>query len=90
MSHVHGTTTVAVRVHARASVARRSWDGQTLAVWVVEPPANGAANDAVIKAVAQWLHVPRSAVSLRSGRSARIKLIAVDADVELPAPDTRP
>jgi uncharacterized protein YggU (UPF0235/DUF167 family) len=58
-----------------------------LSVWVREPPADGAANAAVIHAVAQWLHVPNHAVRLRSGRSGRMKLIEVAADIKLPSPD---
>lgn len=75
------------RVHARATVARRSWDGNILSLWVLEPPARGAANAAVIAAVAQWLQVPRREVRLRSGRSGHIKLIEVDANIKLPSPD---
>jgi uncharacterized protein len=87
MSRVRGTTTVAVRVHPKASRARRSWDGHTLSLWVLEPPAGGAANAAVLKAVAQWLGVPRSAIAIRTGQSGRSKLIEITAGVELPPAD---
>jgi len=80
-------TTVAVRVHPGATVSRRAWDGNTLSVWVLEAPADGAANAAVIRAVAQWLHVPKRTVTLRSGHSGRLKLIEVAADIKLPCPD---
>lgn len=80
-------TTIAVRVHPKATVARRVWDGNMLSLWVREPPTGGAANAAVICAVAQWLHVPNDAVRLRSGRSGRMKLIEVVADIKLPPRD---
>ena len=80
-------TTVAVRVHSKATVARRVWDGNMLSLWVREPPTDGAANAAVICAVAEWLHVPNHAVRLRSGRSGRMKFIQVGADVKLPPAD---
>jgi uncharacterized protein YggU (UPF0235/DUF167 family) len=79
--------TIVARVHPRATVARRAWDGNTLSVWVLEAPTNGAANAAVIRAVAQWLQVPKSTVALRSGQSGRLKLIEVAADIKLPSPD---
>ena len=75
------------RVHPRATVARRSWDGNTLSLWVLESPARGAANAAVITAVAQWVQVSRREVRLRSGRSGRIKLIEIPANIKLPPPD---
>jgi len=80
-------TTVAVRVHPKAATARRTWDGNTLSLWVLEPPARGAANAAVVTAVAQWLQVQRREVRVRSGRSGRTKLIEVAAEITLPAPD---
>ncbi|MFI5287486.1 MAG: DUF167 domain-containing protein [Candidatus Dormibacteria bacterium] len=76
-----------MRVHPKAATVRRIWDGNTLSLWVLEPPERGAANAAVITAVAQWLHVSRRAVRMRSGRSGRTKLIEVVAEITLPAPD---
>ena len=80
-------TTVAVRVHPKAAAVRRAWDGKTLSLWVLEPPERGAANAAVVTAVAEWLQVPRREVRMRSGRSGRTKLIEVVAEITLPAPD---
>jgi len=54
---------------------------------VLEPPERGAANAAVVTAVAQWLQVPRREVRMRSGRSGRTKLIELVAEITLPAPD---
>jgi uncharacterized protein YggU (UPF0235/DUF167 family) len=79
-------TTVAVRVHPKAAAVRRAWDGKTLSL-VLEPPERGAANAAVVTAVAQWLQVPRREVRMRSGRSGRTKLIELVAEITLPAPD---
>jgi uncharacterized protein YggU (UPF0235/DUF167 family) len=80
-------TTVTVRVHPKAAAVRRAWDGKPLSLWVLEPPARGAANAAVVTAVAQWLEVPRRGVRMRSRRSGRIKLIEVVAEITLPALD---
>lgn len=48
-------------------------------------PADGAANAALVKLLAKTLGVPKSALGLASGASARIKTIRVEADL---APDT--
>jgi uncharacterized protein (TIGR00251 family) len=71
---------ITVRVHPRASRAKTSWNGEQLEVWVTAPPVRGAANMAVLKAVADHLKVPVSAVSVRSGAKARTKVIEVRAD----------
>ncbi len=68
---------ITVRVHPRASRAKTSWNGDVLDVWVTAPPVEGAANEAVLKAIAKELHVPLSAVSVRSGAGSRTKLVDV-------------
>lgn len=64
-----------VRVHAKAARSRLEWDGMQLEVWVHEPAANGAANAAVLRAVARWLEVAPSTLKLIRGATSRIKLI---------------
>jgi uncharacterized protein YggU (UPF0235/DUF167 family) len=51
-------------------------DGRLL-LRVNAPPAGGAANDAAIRLVAKTLALPRSAVRLVTGHTARNKLIEV-------------
>ncbi len=68
---------ITVRVHPRASRAKTSWNADVLEVWVTEPPVEGAANEAVLNAIAKELRVPRSAVSVRSGLGSRTKLVDV-------------
>ena len=69
---------VTVRVHPRASRARAAWNGEVLEVWVNAPPIGGAANAAVLLAVAEVLRVPASSVALRSGGRGRTKVVDVD------------
>jgi uncharacterized protein YggU (UPF0235/DUF167 family) len=83
---VSGRTRVTVRVHPRARTERLEWDGSMLELWVREPPADGRANAAVVRAVAQWTGVPPSRVALVSGAAARRKLIEIEGEVGLPAP----
>jgi len=68
---------ITVRVHPRASRPKASWNGTVLEVWVNAAPVGGAANKAVLKAVADMLDVPVSAVTLRSGARGRTKMIEV-------------
>jgi uncharacterized protein len=48
-----------------------------LEVWVSAPAAEGAANRAVLEAVAEELGVAPSKVRLRSGARSRTKLVEV-------------
>ncbi len=78
---------IAVRAHARASQPRLRWDGEALDVWVNAPPAAGAANRAIIKAIADWLDVPPSSTHLVAGERGRSKLVQVDGIEALPLSD---
>ena len=83
---VSGRTRLTVRVHPRARTERLEWDGSTLQLWVREPPADGRANAAVIRAVARWADVAPSRVAIVSGAAARHKLVEIDREDALPAP----
>jgi len=69
---------VSVRVHPRASRARTQWDGTTLELWVTAPAVEGAANRAVLDAVAAWAGVRPSAVRLAAGERSRSKVVEID------------
>ncbi|MCS7295650.1 MAG: DUF167 domain-containing protein [Chloroflexota bacterium] len=71
---------ITVAVTPRASRARIEWDGELLRAWVTAPPAEGAANAALIALVAESLGVSRRAVRIASGASARRKLLEVDLE----------
>lgn len=75
---------VSVVVHPRSSRARLEWDGDQLQLWVTHPPVANAANAAVIRAVSDWLGVPRSAVHLVAGLHGRRKLVDVEGVTALP------
>jgi uncharacterized protein YggU (UPF0235/DUF167 family) len=68
---------LAVRAHPGASRTSAAWDGAVLHVWVTARAVEGAANRALIKAVADALGVRRSAVSLVAGERSREKRIEV-------------
>jgi uncharacterized protein YggU (UPF0235/DUF167 family) len=81
---VSGRTRLAVRVQARARTERLKWDGATLELWVREPPADGRANAAVVRAVARWARVAPSQVATVSGATARHKLVEIEREGGLP------
>ena len=69
----------AVRVTPRsgADAIEGARDG-VLHVRVRAAPADGAANEAVLRLLADTLRVPRSSLSLVSGARSRSKLIGLD------------
>ena len=74
---------LSVVVHPRSTRQRVEERDATLHVWVNAPPVEGAANEAVIAAVADHLRLPRSAVRLVAGSRSRRKVVEV---VRPPAP----
>lgn len=52
--------------------------GDALRVAVSAPPVDGKANDAVIALLAKQLGVPRSSVSIASGKTGRRKLVCFE------------
>lgn len=49
-----------------------------IVVRLAAPPVEGAANEALVAFVAEWLGVPRRAVHITSGDRSRRKRLAVD------------
>ncbi len=54
------------------------WDGEVLRVRVAAPPAEGRANEAMVRLVAKALGVPPSRVTLVAGAQSRTKVVEVD------------
>ena len=74
-----GTVRVDLRVIPRAP--RTKIDGvrdARLLVRVSAPPVDGAANDAVVAALAEQLGIPRRTIAIVAGDTGRNKTIAVD------------
>ncbi|MBI5601594.1 MAG: DUF167 domain-containing protein [Gemmatimonadetes bacterium] len=68
-------------VHVQSRAKKPGIDGthgDALRVRVHAPPVDGAANDDVIAVIADALGVPRRAVRIAAGLSARQKLVDVD------------
>ena len=69
---------IAVKVtpNARADELR-GFAGDTLLVRLNAPPVDGKANAALVRFVAKYLDLPRSAVAIAHGASGRNKLLVV-------------
>ena len=68
---------VTVRAKPGARQPRIARAGDEIVVAVRERAIDGAANAAIVRAVAGWLGVPRGAVTLEAGATARVKRLAV-------------
>lgn len=76
---------VRIRLHVQPRASRTEaagLHGDALKVRLAAPPVDGAANDALVRWIADELDVPRSAVALTAGLSSRAKTVEVTgADV---------
>lgn len=69
---------IRVRVQPRSSRSRVTGvHAGALKVQVNSPPADGAANQELVRLLASWLGVAKSAVTIVRGRSGRDKLVEV-------------
>ena len=78
-----GEVRIAVRVRpgaSRTKVGGSYGDPAQLTVAVNSPPVDGAANEAVVRAVADALDVRPNRVVLASGQSSRSKVLAVTVE----------
>ncbi len=67
-----------VRVHPRAKKNAITGElGDALKLSLTTPPIEGRANEACIEFFAKLLKVPRSSVTIASGRSSRNKTVGV-------------
>jgi len=79
-----GHTTLAVKVSPRASgnavMGWSSFEQEELLVKVTAAASEGKANEALIKLIAVELNIPRSAVHIVRGATARHKLLRLDIE----------
>jgi uncharacterized protein (TIGR00251 family) len=71
------TLQLKVKPNARESSLAQQPDGTWLAK-VKAPPVDGKANAAVIALVAEHFDIPKSAVTIKSGAGARLKLVQIE------------
>ncbi len=72
-------TRIAIRVQPRASRTEVvGLHGTAIRIRLAAPPVDGAANDALLRFLADRLEVPRAAVGLVAGQSGRSKTVLVN------------
>jgi uncharacterized protein (TIGR00251 family) len=68
-----------LRVQPRASRTEVAGiHGDELRIRLAAPPVDGAANEALVRFLAETLDVPRASVRLASGATSRSKVVEVD------------
>jgi uncharacterized protein (TIGR00251 family) len=71
-------TILSVHVQPRASRTEvTGWHGDAVKIRLAAPPVDGAANAALIAFLAERLGVPRAAVTVVAGATARRKRVAI-------------
>lgn len=73
------TIQVKVKPNARVSTLEEVNDGPWLAQ-LRSPPVDGKANKELVALIARHFACPKSAVSIKSGASGRIKLVKIDSN----------
>jgi len=80
--------TVRVLPNARRSSFDGLWNGTHLKIALCAPPVDGKANAALIDFCADYFHLRKSAVSLLSGQTGRIKRLSLIFPTEAEAATT--
>ena len=69
-----------ITVHVHPGASRNAiavQDGTTVEIWTTAPPIDGRANEAVVNLLAKQLGVPRSAIHMVTGSTARTKVVEI-------------
>jgi uncharacterized protein (TIGR00251 family) len=81
VSHLDATpggVRLRLRIQPRASRSEVvGLHGETIRIRLAAPPVDGAANDELVRHLAEVLGVPRRAVEITAGHAARLKTVTV-------------
>lgn len=70
---------IAVRVQPRSRREEvQVGDGGKLKAWVMAPPENGRANEALVALLARRLGIPKSSIQVVRGHRSRDKVLAIE------------
>lgn len=73
-----GSLLLRLHIQPRASAnGVAGLQGEALKLRLTSPPVDGQANKAVIAFLAKLLHLPKSALSIKSGQQSRSKTVAI-------------
>ena len=76
-------TTIAFQVQPRAKRTEVvGWHDDAIKIRLQAPPVDGAANDELVRFLAKQTGVPRSAITIVSGRTSRKKRISLEGVTE--------
>ena len=79
MASTSHTVSFAVKVQPNASkTCTGGREGEFLKIRLATPPVDGKANEALVEFLARRLSVPKACVHIRSGVSARRKVVQVE------------
>lgn len=78
---------ITVRVIPRSSKNELSREGETFKARLTAPPVDGAANEALLKLLAERLNVPRRALQIVQGATGRQKVVQIDETISLTIAD---
>jgi uncharacterized protein len=73
-----GFLLITCHVTPRARHEHIACEGGKLRIWIHAPPVEGAANEALLELFVRVLNLPRRAVTLQRGATARNKMVAVE------------
>ena len=68
-------------VHVQPKAARTAWvgiHGEALKIRIAAPPVDGAANEELLRFLAEQLSLPRAAVRIESGEGSRLKRVRLE------------
>ncbi len=65
-----------VKPNAKQQVVQRNDDGSFM-IRLKSPPVDGKANAELIQVLADYFHVPKSSIQIKSGQSSRYKVIEI-------------
>jgi len=68
---------ITVKPNAKESRLKKTGEA-TFSLWVKEPPRDGQANQAVIRALAEYFDVSRQSVKILIGQTSRQKIVAIN------------
>jgi hypothetical protein len=69
---------ITVRVIPRSGRNRIEWENGALKARLTAPPVDGAANEALIALLAEQLSLPKRAIRIVRGATARMKTLEID------------
>jgi len=72
-------TIIEIHVQPRAKATEVvDWHGDAIKIRVAAPPVDGAANEALVRFLAELLGVPRATVTVVGGATGRRKRVAIE------------